>query len=146
MNKTKNFQINVGSSSILLIFLVVCLVSFSVLSIVSANADKRLSDKVLNRTTAYYQACNSAEESLASIDKTLAELYASAPTQDEYYSAAGGRKLTYVYTISDIQTLNIELEVLYPDSSDGPFYQVTSWEILTTGTLDYDDTLNLFIP
>ena len=145
MNKSKNFQINVGSSSILLIFLVVCLVSFAVLSFVSANADQKLSNKVVDRTTAYYQACNSAEESLASIDQTLSGLYSTSPDADAYYAAAGGKKLTYTYAISDIQTLNIELEILYPESSEGPFYHVTSWQILTTGTLDYDDTLNLFI-
>lgn len=145
MNKSKNFQLNVGSSSILLIFLVVCLVSFAVLSLVSANADKKLSDKVLNRTTAYYEACNQAEESLASIDKTLSDLYNTSTSKDAYYLSAGGQYLTYTYSISDIQTLNIKLEVLYPDSAKGPFYHITSWQILTTGSLDYDDTLNFFI-
>ena len=40
MDKKKNFPMNIGLSSILLIFVVLCLVSFSILSIVSANADK----------------------------------------------------------------------------------------------------------
>ena len=48
---------NIGSASILLVFVILCLVSFAVLSIVSANADSRLSTRVLERTTAYYDAC-----------------------------------------------------------------------------------------
>ena len=52
--------------SILLIFVVLCLSSpFSILSIVSANADKKLSLKsFLNRSIAYYNACNEAETTL----------------------------------------------------------------------------------
>ena len=64
MDKKKNFPMNIGLSSILLIFVVLCLVSFSILSIVSANADKKLSLKVLNRSIAYYNACNEAETTL----------------------------------------------------------------------------------
>ena len=45
MDKKKSFPMNIGLSSILLIFVVLCLVSFSILSIVSANADKKLSLK-----------------------------------------------------------------------------------------------------
>lgn len=62
---------NIGSASILLVFVILCLVSFAVLSIVSANADSRLSTRVLERTTAYYDACNQAEQSLAGMDNTL---------------------------------------------------------------------------
>ena len=35
---------NIGSASILLVFVILCLVSFAVLSIVSANADSKLSN------------------------------------------------------------------------------------------------------
>lgn len=57
-SKKKQFGMNIGSASILLVFVILCLVSFAVLSIVSANADSRLSTRVLERTTAYYDACN----------------------------------------------------------------------------------------
>lgn len=70
MDKKKNFPMNIGLSSILLIFVVLCLVSFSILSIVSANADKKLSLKVLNRSIAYYNACNEAETTLRDVDET----------------------------------------------------------------------------
>ena len=70
-SKKKQFGMNIGSASILLVFVILCLVSFAVLSIVSANADSRLSTRVLERTTAYYDACNQAEQSLAGMDNTL---------------------------------------------------------------------------
>ena len=68
MSKKDNFPLNIGMSSILLIFVVLCLISFSILSIASANADKKLSQKILNRSIAYYNACNQAEETLKNID------------------------------------------------------------------------------
>ena len=55
-NKSKksglSFSSGIGSSSLLVIFVILCLVSFATLSIVSANADYKLSKKVLDRTSA----------------------------------------------------------------------------------------------
>ena len=79
---------NIGSASILLVFVILCLVSFAVLSIVSANADSKLSARVLERTTAYYAACNQAEQSLAGMDKTLQRMYASRQRRSLF---CGGR-------------------------------------------------------
>ena len=45
-SKKKQFGMNIGSASILLVFVILCLVSFAVLSIVSANADSKLSARV----------------------------------------------------------------------------------------------------
>ena len=81
---------NIGSASILLVFVILCLVSFAVLSIVSANADSKLSARVLERTTAYYAACNQAEQSLAGMDKTLQRMYASS---DSLFCGGRSRKI-----------------------------------------------------
>lgn len=143
MQKQRHFQLNIGSSSILLIFVVLSLIAFAVLSLVSANADARLSEKVLMRTTSYYDACNRAEQSLCNIEKTLIDIYHSADTEDEYFLMAGGKTLSYTYPITDIQSLAIELEILYPSSDQGPFYIVKKWQATTTNTLNYDESLHV---
>lgn len=143
MHKQRNFQLNIGSSSILLIFVVLSLIAFAVLSFVSANADYKLSNKVLLRTTSYYQACNQAEASLSNIDATLHSIYLNASDTDDYYYQAGGKTLSYTYPLSDIQTLSIELAILYPDSDSGPFYQINKWQIVTTNSLNYDESLHV---
>lgn len=130
--KGPSFGLNIGSSSILLIFVLLCLVSFATLSIISAKADNKLSRKVLDRTTAYYNACNEAETALAGVDSTLADIYASAANAEEYFATVGHTK-SYTITISDLQTLQVNIEILYPESDDDPFYSVTSWQVLTTG-------------
>ena len=53
--------LNIGASSILVIFIIVCLVTFSVLSLVSATADYRLCQKVAERNTSYYEATSRAQ-------------------------------------------------------------------------------------
>ena len=133
--KGPEFRINVGSSSILLIFVILCLVAFATLSIISANADAKLSQKVADRITAYYEASNQAQRSLAAIDKTLAQIYVASDSEVSYYDAVGYEK-SYFIPITDLQSLSVNLTFLYPQNEFGPFYQITSWQVITTGELE----------
>ena len=136
----RRFGMNLGSSSILLIFVILCLVSFAALSIVSANADHRLSRRILERTSAYYDACSQAEEALAAVDRTLYNIYNSSSSEEEYFSTAGRAK-SYTIPISDLQTLEVSIDILYPSKEGDTFYTINCWRVLTTGELDYSSTL-----
>ncbi|HKM04733.1 MAG TPA: hypothetical protein VJZ04_09165 [Lachnospiraceae bacterium] len=139
MNK-KSFGINIGSSSILMIFVILCMVSFATLSIVSANADFMLSNKMASRNIAYYQACSQAEHSIASIDKTLQLLSNTCVNEEDYFIEAG-HEISFIIGISDLQSLQVEMNILYPTSSNTSRYQITAWKVITTGTLDYNESL-----
>lgn len=143
MSKKKPAGINIGSSSILLIFVILCLVSFAALSIVSANADYKLGQKILKRTSAYYDACNQAEVSIAAIDKTLWEVYLSSADEEEYFSTVGHEK-SYLIPISDLQNLSIELEILYPKTAGDTCYRIQSWKVINVEEIPYDNTLPVF--
>ena len=65
--------INMGTSLLLVVFLVLCLVVFAVLSISTAQADYNLTANQAGQTTEYYTACTKAEEILSDIDRRLAE-------------------------------------------------------------------------
>lgn len=143
MSKGKNIGVNIGSSSILLIFVILCLVSFATLSIVSANADYKLGQKILARTNSYYEACNQAEKSIAAIDKTLWEIYETSADEDEYFATVGHSK-SYVIPISDLQNLSIQLEILYPLHSGDTCYRIESWQVINVEQIEYNDTLPLF--
>lgn len=136
------FNGGIGSSSILVIFVILCLVSFATLSIVSANADYKLSTKILDRTTAYYEAQNQAEEELAQLDSSLRGTYETASSSAEYFDITG-HETTFLIPVSDLQSLEVTVQILYPDNSDGSFYQVISRKVITTQELDYDSTLNV---
>ena len=125
---------NIGSASILLVFVILCLVSFAVLSIVSANADSKLSTRVLERTTAYYTACNQAEQSLAGMDHTLRHIYESSDSEEAYFASVGHGK-SYVIPISNLQSLQVTIEILYPGTAEDSFYKITAWQVLNTDEL-----------
>ncbi len=141
MSKKREFRVNVGTSSILLIFVVLCLVAFATLSIVSAGADYKLSRKVADRTAAYYEAANQAEKYIASIDKTLQGIYSTAESEEAYFATVGHSK-SYLVPISDLQSLSIKLDILYPTADDAPFYHITCWQVITTGELEYETSYN----
>lgn len=142
-NTSSGLGINIGSSSILLIFIILCLVSFATLAISSAYTDKNFSRKVTERTEAYYRACYDAETSLEQIDATLQAVYAQSETEEEYFSTVGHSK-TYALPISELQTLEIIIEIKYPSEPDDTFYEIKSFRVLTTGELEMDDSLPVF--
>lgn len=127
--KKTEYGVNVGSSSLLMIFVVLCLISFAALSIVSANADKKLSEKMLTRTTAYYEACNSAEESLAAVDRVLLEQYGQCSSEDEYFQKVGHSK-SYTIPFAETKKLYVEIKIIYPKQEHDPFYRITSWKVI----------------
>ena len=144
-NKSReSFGVNIGTSSLLLVFVIMCLVSFATLSTVSANADRKLNDKVLERTELYYDACNQAEIRLQGIDNTLKSLYDTGLTREEYFAQVG-ENIDFAIPVSDIQTLNVSIKVNYPSVYDGTFYSIDKWQLVTTGTLELeeDNLLNL---
>lgn len=140
--KKETTGVNVGTSSLLLVFVVMCLVSFATLATVSAKADQRLNDKIAERTEGYYSACNEAEERLAGIDLTLKSLYDKGLTRDDYLAQAG-ENIDFAIPVSDVQTLNVSVKVNYPTSADDTFYTVTKWKLETTGSLIEEETQTL---
>lgn len=72
MKSNGNFQFSVGGASILMIFVVLCLTTFGVLSYVTANADGRISAKNAEAVQNYYKANRQAQTKLEEVDSALA--------------------------------------------------------------------------
>lgn len=144
MAKKSTFGVNVGSSSLLLIFVVLCLVSFAALSIVSSNADYKLGRKVMDRTKSYYEMSNKAQEAIAGIDETLEAAYTAAAGDEDAYFAKVGHTISFNYQLSDLQDLEIALEVLYPEKAGDTYYRITSYKVVTREDIAYDNSLKVF--
>ena len=81
MKKEKHsFGLSIGSSSILMVFVVLCLTTFATLSLVSANADYKLSRKTAD---AAYYALDAAGERMLSDLADLLKRTRPAQTQEE---------------------------------------------------------------
>lgn len=74
----------VGISSLLMVFVVLCLTVFGVLAYMTARADHRLTQRSAQMVQAYYAADTRAEEALARLDEAL-----SAMPGEEALEAAG---------------------------------------------------------
>lgn len=74
MNRKKGF-LGAGLSTVLLVFVMLCLIVFAVLSLTTARADLQMSRKMADRTQRYYEAQSRAFEKVKSIDGILVKQY-----------------------------------------------------------------------
>ncbi len=72
-DKQQSYFVNIGSSSLLVIFLILCLVTFAILSLSSAKSDYTFSERLAEHKRAYYEASSRAEDIVAEIDSILYE-------------------------------------------------------------------------
>lgn len=74
MKGNSGFQIGTGVTSIFMIFVVLCLTTFSILSYTSADADLKLNRKNSNNIQSYYDAYSKLNRELAYIDGEIRRL------------------------------------------------------------------------
>ncbi len=132
--------IQIGISSLLLIFTVVCIVIFCVLSFSSARADYALAMKSMKATKAYYNADFQGEELKKQIDDMLLEF---APMGEdavwsklmETFPGACDRdirSITFTIDTAYEQMLKIRLEVANANeiAANRQNFTVKEWKIL----------------
>ena len=166
MNKKRKFFVNIGFSSILMIFIMICLVTFSTLSLLTSNSDYRLSQKMADKTTAYYEADATARNTASMIDQYLASLYENSTDAVSYYNGINAELIkgelpdkvysflvtydndipviSYQVMGSSVQTLYVSLEVHYPQNGEESFYKITRWQTKTSSEPVQEEHLNLF--
>lgn len=148
MNKKMTGGINVGTSSILVTFVLLCLVTFAALSFLSANSDYRLSMQTAKRTTDYYEANRVAELYMANIEGLLSKCYARTGSEREYLQEvpklfsdnesitvntdSSPVTLSYDIAVSDTQNLHVCLAVSYPGKGSDALFGIVSWRTQNT--------------
>jgi hypothetical protein len=161
MNRRRHTFSVPGISLLVLIFLSLCLITFSLLSLSEASADESLSQKAADRTTVYYQASNTANEFLASIDTCLADYALQAKSSDDpaasYLKLCGGLTelisgstldntyFSFSVPVTDGQILQVILALDYPYAASDSFYRITSWQVVNTEEWQPDTKQNLFV-
>lgn len=115
---------NIGTSSMFVILFGLCFTVLATLAIAAAYHDYRLSEELAEHTTAYYTACNLAEERLLASD----ELYKEADA-DGYVS--------FSIPVQEKQELLVEL-CFKEDESE---YTIRKWQIVNTGSWNGDASL-----
>ena len=138
MNRNSINSTHIGAASIMLIFMVLGLISFSTLTFVNSRADFVLSSKIRQRSDSYYDACHNANAFIARTGSSLKKSYMLSSSEDAFYNMVGAENFSESFPINDTQTLDITIVPTYPDSPDEPLYTVTSYRVVT-----HDDRIEL---
>lgn len=163
MNNQKKYDTgfsNFGFSTILLAFVMICIVTLSAVSLLTANSDYKLSKKVAEKNTDYYEAEAKAYLILEEIDMQLSLAYQTSEDAAGYYRNCKNRLSdlgygtyttdetdhTYSYSVSvtDGQYLLVVLDVQYPTNDNEAFFQILSWQSKYETTIHEDEPLDLF--
>lgn len=129
---------NVGLSLLILIFITLSLLTFSVLSLENAVADRRLSEKAADHTTAYYEAANRIQEQLAEhLDNAGAE------------GLKAGTEILFEEPVSDGQTLVVSVILTEADGQGNAAvgasdYKVTRWQLQPSDAWEADRSLDVY--
>lgn len=127
----KKFSVGTGVPSILMIFVVLALTTFAVLSYTSARADYKLSEKNCKYISDYYNADKEAQIIIAAVDEIIIEYNNSFGDYDfvgsinalnrnieTVFDEAGRYFLKYKVEINEQQALNVWLRVNSSASAD----------------------------
>lgn len=115
----------VGAASLLVIFAVLCLTVFALLSLSTVKANRRLSDSACAAVESYYTADTRAEEILARL--RAGELPEGVQQNGDIYS--------YDCPISDSQTLAVQLRIQNGN------YEILRWQAVSTADWQANDSL-----
>jgi hypothetical protein len=142
--------LSVGGSSILIIFVVLALTTFAALSLVTAEADLRLTEKQAESVRQYYTADADAEELFALMTETIAAV-GQLPLTDTTAAVVGIRsnadlnelaaeekleawlvgdtiQISYLTELNERQGLAVKLSLHMGDRA----WQVDAWQIVST--------------
>lgn len=124
--------LGIGAASIVLVLAMVCLAVFAALTLSSAKGDHTLSKKNLERTSAFYQASNAANEQVGAIDEKLWKLYRRSKDKKDYMKRVGRsftkskgisynkkeKTIAFQESITDTQQLSVKLQIYYPEKKN----------------------------
>lgn len=119
----------VGGSSLLVIFAVLCLTVFAMLSLTQAQADRRLAQNSWSAVTGYYQADCQAQEILSQL---------RAGERPDGVTEEGENVFSYACPISDAQTLEVRVRLT------GENYEILAWQAVFTADWQADEDLDLW--
>lgn len=156
---------NIGASSLLVIFLILCLVTFAILTLTSAKSDADFAAKLAHHKMNYYAACNTAESTLDEIDAVLDDAWQLSDTDtaavfteiETQLTALNSREqlqlsmdftqseptISYTVAIDDKQNLCVTLTLAAAPAKGEAYYRISQWQVQSSGEWNGDQTLNL---
>ena len=130
MSKEKRRLPFTGGSSLLVIFSILCLTVFAMLSLSTVKADLRMADASVKAIEEYYRADCEAEAILGQLRN--GRMPDGVVNEDNLYA--------YLCPVSDTQALSVVVQI------NGTEYKIQQWKVEGTAEWSPEEYLNLWIP
>ena len=124
----------VGGVSLLVVFAVLCLTVFALLSLTTVQADMRLADASVQAVSDYYAADLEAQA-------ILARIRAGERPEGVVFSGSGILRAEYACPISDTQELQVCVIV---KGIAGRDYVIERWQAVPTAEWESDESLDVW--
>ena len=132
MNHKKSFPIiNMGTSLLLVVFIVICLIVFATLSLSSSLRDQKYTDKAVLKTENYYLAYSHAQKQLKEIDQAI--------ISHKDLSSLKNIEISLKENIDQYQDLDVEIQL----TQDQDRYKIIKWQEVTSKEWKNESTLPL---
>ncbi|WP_294464361.1 hypothetical protein [uncultured Anaerofustis sp.] len=137
-NNSNEYGINIGSSTLIMIFALLCLVVFSLLAYKTALNEKNLALKISNETKAYYEADYKATKIKNKIENNITNGKSIASLVDYEKNRNGSNYIGYSVKIDENKKLFVELR------RSGSNLKVVKWTEVNEASEDYNNKLDVW--
>ncbi|MGL5437150.1 MAG: hypothetical protein ACRDBO_17540 [Lachnospiraceae bacterium] len=139
-------KVSIGSSSLILIFIILCLATFSLLSLSNAQGDWSLAEKNANAVKVYYQADCEGEKFVQMVGQTVDSIYAATDDEEERRQMLISGLGDYYQTDTQIAQTEIPMDfdqVLLVELLLGGegHYSIRSWKVYNQKDYDIDTSI-----
>ncbi len=155
MKKSQQMGVPIGTSLLLVVFVLLALITFATLSLVTARTDKRFSQDTANATQQYYAADAIANTSLRFIDEQLVDILANVTDRQGYFDTIKSRLPDLEYIESDehlfatFSTPVNENEIIESTISIGydeeQRFEIVSWKLVYIAEWESDLGLDVIL-
>lgn len=146
-NERRTSGINIGSASIIMVFSVLCLTIFAVLTFITANNEYKLANKSADYVKAYYDADTRAVITEGKIREIIAENGSIAGAAEAVNNADLGVTATldgdgcrFVYAQTQDENQELQVELLYT----GGELRTLKWELVNVADWSADGEIHLW--
>jgi hypothetical protein len=129
------YRANIGTPTLILIFMILCLVTFGMLSLSTAKSEWNLAQRNADSVTEYYRADKEGEVFYQMVVQNL-----RSGKLGDYYDSKTGMASTEI-PMKRSQSLSIKLHV--PADQSGKIL-ISQWKVIQTEDYEIDQSLPVF--
>lgn len=156
MKNKQEYRVGIGATSMLMIFIVLCLTTLAILALSSARTDYSMTERNVEISLSYYGAVNEAQEVIARVDAALLALRADSVDEEAYWKAVEAlslddvqlhhpneEHLAFSVDAGNDSTVDVVLRVM-PLSQANERYQIVKHTLRYIDNWEPENDLKLF--